>query len=57
MIEPAGGYAATESGNVNEKAKRMILRRVTLIAAAAITATAIGSASPANAQPPLQPRV
>jgi hypothetical protein len=29
--------------------------RVTLIAAAAIATTVIGSASPANAKPPLQP--
>jgi len=54
VVKSAGGYAVTESGNVNEKAWRMFLR-VTLIAAAAIGTTAIGSASPANAQPPLQP--
>jgi hypothetical protein len=54
VIKPPGGYAATESGNVNEKARRMFLR-VTLIAASAMATIAIGSASPANAQPPLKP--
>ncbi|MGO9511015.1 MAG: hypothetical protein ACLPXZ_28195 [Mycobacterium sp.] len=48
-----GGYAGTESRNDNEKARHMFLR-ITVIAAAAIAATAIDSRSPANADP-LQP--
>jgi Protein of unknown function (DUF3761) len=49
VIMRADAYAAVQSGNVNEEFDRMFLR-VTLIAAAAITAAAIGSAPTANAQ-------